>query len=89
MAEKSTIIDPATADHIELLASLGARTSKLSLFGILNKCSTPSGVRLLRSNLYQPPIDRELIQDRLTLVEELITDAGFFNSMKILQIFES
>ena len=82
MAERSTIIDPATADHIELLASLGARTSKLSLFGILNKCSTPSGVRLLRSNLYQPPIDRELIQDRLTLVEELITDAGFFNSMK-------
>ena len=82
VAEKSTIIDPATADHIELLASLGARKSKLSLFGVLNKCTTPSGVRLLRSNLYQPPIDPEVIQDRLCLVEELINDMGFFNSLR-------
>ena len=82
VAEKSTIIDPATADHIELLASLGAKKSKLSLFGVLNKCVTASGVRLLRSNLYQPPIDLEVIQDRLCLVEELINDMGLFNSMK-------
>ena len=82
VAEKSTIIDPATADHIELLASLGARKSKLSLFGVLNKCVTPSGVRLLRSNLYQPPIDLDVIQDRLCLVEELINDMGFFNSLR-------
>ena len=82
VAEKSTLIDPATADHIELLASLGAKKSKLSLFGVLNKCTTASGVRLLRSNLYQPPIDLEVIQERLCLVEELINDMGLFNSMR-------
>ena len=40
VAEQSTIIDPATAEHIELMSSLGHNKSKLSLFGVLNHCST-------------------------------------------------
>ena len=82
VAEKSTIIDPATAENIELLSSLGTRHKKGSLFGVLNKCSSNSGVRLLRANLYQPPIDAEVINNRLEFVDELVTDVGFFNSLK-------
>ena len=33
VAEQSTIIDPATAEHIELMSSLGQSKSKLLLFG--------------------------------------------------------
>ena len=40
VAEQSTIIDPATAEHIELMNSLGQSKSILSLFGVLNHCST-------------------------------------------------
>ena len=82
VAEKSSIIDPATAENVELLASLGPRKSKLSLFGLLNKCSSFTGIRLLRSNLYQPPIDKDVINDRLELVEELTQDICFYNSLK-------
>ena len=82
VAENTTVIDPATAEHIELLTSLGPRKSKLSLFGVLNKCTTFTGVRLLRSNLYQPPIDKTVIEDRLNLVEELINDMPFYNSLR-------
>ena len=74
VAEKSSSIDPATAENVELLASLGPRKSKLSLFGLLNRCSSFTGIRLLRSNLYQPPIDKDIINDRLELVEELTQD---------------
>ena len=42
-AEQCTIIDPETAEHIELMNSLGDRKSKLSLFGCLNKCLTRGG----------------------------------------------
>ena len=52
MAEQATVIDPATAEHIELMCSLGQRKSKLSLFGVLNHCSTPGGVRLLKCGLF-------------------------------------
>ena len=82
MAEKSTVIDPATAEHIELLHSLGPKRNNLSLFGILNKCKSQIGVRLLRSNLYQPPIDEQVIKSRLELVEEMIEDLNFFNSIR-------
>ena len=82
VAEKSTVIDPATAEHIELLHSLGTKRNNLSLFGILNKCKSHGGVRLLRSNLYQPPIDEQVIKNRLELVDELIEDLNFFNSIR-------
>ena len=71
MAEQATVIDPATAEHIELMCSLGQRESKLSLFGVLNHCSTPGGVRLLRCGLFQPPVDQALIVARQEAVAEL------------------
>ena len=84
VAEQSTIIDPATAEHIELMSSLGQSKSKLSLFGVLNHCSTQGGVRLLRSNLFQPPIDKKVITDRLEVVEELIDNMSLRHNLKSL-----
>ena len=84
VVEQSTIIDPATAEHIELMSSLGQSKSKLSLFGVLNHCSTQGGVRLLRSNLFQPPIDKKVITDRLEVVEELIDNMSLHHNLKSL-----
>ena len=47
MADKSTVIDPQTAEHIELMASLGDKKSRLSLFGVMNHCVTKGG-RMMR-----------------------------------------
>ena len=82
VAEKSTIIDPVTADHLELLAPRGQKKSKVTLFGLLNQCSSEAGVRLLRSNLFQPPRDVDLINDRLELLEELVTDVNKYSSIR-------
>jgi hypothetical protein len=52
VADKSTVIDPQTAEHIELMTCLGDKKSKLSLFGVMNHCVTkgedqkPSRLRL-------------------------------------------
>ena len=51
--ESSTIIDPETAEQIELMNCLVQKKSAKSLFAVMNQCSTPGGVRLLRSNLFQ------------------------------------
>jgi DNA mismatch repair ATPase MutS len=40
VADKSTVIDPQTAEHIELMTCLGDKKSKLSLFGVMNHCLT-------------------------------------------------
>ena len=39
-AQLCTTIDPLTAEHIELITSIGDQKSKFSLFGCLNKCTT-------------------------------------------------
>ena len=80
--EKSTIIDPVTADHLELLAPRGQKKSKVTLFGLLNQCSSEAGVRLLRSNLFQPPREIDLINERLELLEELVTDVNKYSSIR-------
>ena len=82
VAERSTIIDPSTADHLELLAPRGQKKTKVTLFGLLNQCSSEGGVRLLRSNLYQPPRDLDLINKRLELVEEMVSDINSYNNIR-------
>ena len=82
VAEKSTIIDPVTTDHLELLAPRAQKKSKVTLFGLLNQCSSEPGVRLLRSNLFQPPREVNLINDRLELLEELVNDVNKYSSIR-------
>ena len=75
------MIDPATAEHIELISSLGPERNKLSLFGILNHCSTKGGVKLLRSGLFQPPVNRQLIEERQEAVTELIESINLYDDL--------
>jgi DNA mismatch repair ATPase MutS len=64
LAEQTTIIDNATAEHIKLMNCLGQ--SRLSLLGVLIHCSTQGDAWLLRSNLFQPPINSKVC-DKLSL----------------------
>jgi hypothetical protein len=51
------MVDVETAKHVELLSSsIGGRKTKGSLFGVLNRCSTPGGTKMLRASLFQPPV---------------------------------
>ena len=61
------IIDVDTAKHVELLSSSMSMRKKTSLYGVLNKCSTPGGSKLLRATLFQPPIQVILTHFRFYL----------------------
>ena len=47
----------------------GGRRVNNSLFGLLNHCATPGGVRHLRASLYQPPVRQDIIQRRLDAIQ--------------------
>ena len=83
-ADQVTVIDPATAEHIELMSSLGPERNKLSLFGMMNHCTTKGGIKLLRSNLFQPPVDQQLIEARQEAVTELIDSINLYDDLRSL-----
>lgn len=81
-SKDTTLIDVETVKNVELLVPLSNPKSPNSLFGLLNHCTTPGGVRLLRANLFQPPLREDVIEARLDAVEELIEKPGIFHSLQ-------
>jgi DNA mismatch repair protein MSH4 len=71
-SEDSAMIDTETIRNVELLSPLmsgsGARANN-SMFGLLNHCATPGGVRQLRASLYQPPVKVNVMEYRLDAIQ--------------------
>jgi DNA mismatch repair protein MSH5 len=58
-------------DHPSYLGS-GRSKEGLSLFGIMNYCKSPGGKKLLRNWFMRPPIDIQIIHERLNTISFLL-----------------
>jgi len=69
---RNMIIDNVTSRNLELTQSLREGGRQGSLLGLLDRCMTAMGRRLLRRWIELPLIQRKMIEKRLDAVEELI-----------------
>ncbi|XP_033221031.1 uncharacterized protein LOC117175433 [Belonocnema kinseyi] len=70
-SQGATLIDVESALSLELVSSYGPQRN-YSLFSSLDRCVTPMGRRLLRSQILQPPCDDRVIKQRQACVSELV-----------------
>ena len=68
-------LDPATRANLELEPLNRSARREGSMLGVLDRTRTPMGARLLRRRLCRPSLDRQIIEDRLNLVEALLANA--------------
>lgn len=79
------ILDMETAQRLELVLSRTPNKNVCgSLLGVLNYCTTVSGLRFLRTSILQPPLDLSLINTRLSCVTELICNPGLLHSLQVV-----
>lgn len=64
-------VDSVSRANLELSKSLREGGRRGSLLGLLDRCQTSMGRRLLRRRLEEPLLDEKAIKDRLDAVEEL------------------
>jgi len=67
-------LDVATRRNLELLETIGERSVKGSLLGVLDGTITPMGGRLLRQWITRPLLDLEPLAERLSAVQALHDD---------------
>ena len=80
--EGSMMIDLSTIKSLELIQNLQKAKSKDCLYGILNETSTPMGARLLKSNVLQPVVDVQYLEERFDAVEELTIKEDVFFAVR-------
>ena len=68
--DETVIMDAATRRNLEIDSSLGP-SEEYTLAGLMDRCATPMGSRLLRSWLSQPLRDRPTLRMRQDAVETL------------------
>ncbi|XP_031835707.2 mutS protein homolog 4 isoform X2 [Nomia melanderi] len=66
-------IDLESARSLELVQSQCGQRN-VSLLGVLDRCSTPMGRKLLRANILQPSCEECVIVDRQTAIAELVSN---------------
>ncbi|GFG40763.1 hypothetical protein Cfor_06041, partial [Coptotermes formosanus] len=71
-SQNTMVIDMKTAHFLELILSLRGSNNQCSLMGVMNHCHTNGGIRLLRSNILEPPCLLETILTRLDCVQEIV-----------------
>lgn len=67
-------IDANSMRNLELVQSIRNGSKEGTLFWLLDETATAMGARKLRSWIHQPLADKGMIEDRLTLVENLIEE---------------
>lgn len=67
-------LDPHTRRNLELFESGRNGTVKGSLLWVLDKTRSPMGGRLIRRWIGQPLLDLQILQHRLDVIGELLTD---------------
>ncbi len=73
--EDSVILDAASRRNLELEHSLGGQPEH-TLLGLLDRCVTPMGARLLRRWMHRPVRDRVLLGRRQASVRQLLDTRG-------------
>ncbi|HRZ53730.1 MAG TPA: DNA mismatch repair protein MutS, partial [Candidatus Contendobacter sp.] len=74
--EDSVILDAASRRNLELEHSLSGRHEH-TLIGILDRCVTPMGGRLLRRWLHRPLRDRIVLGQRQDSLRQLLDNGGY------------
>ncbi len=65
------ILDSISLRNLEITESIFSKDKSKTLYGILNKCKTAGGSRLLKKHLSNPLLDSKLIEERLDSIEQL------------------
>lgn len=81
--EKFMKIDGAAMRALNLFPAVGDTNKNMSLFGLLNKCKTAIGSRLLSQWIKQPLLDMEEINTRLSIVETFLNDTVLRESLMV------
>ncbi|KAF0754140.1 Uncharacterized protein FWK35_00019612, partial [Aphis craccivora] len=72
--DKFVHLDSAGVQALNLFSNSGTMSKNDSILGIFNKCRSPHGQRLLTQWIRQPLRDLNKINERLNIVETLVTD---------------
>ena len=78
-------LDSAAVRALNLDPQSG-ETRSMNLLGLLNKCSTPQGQRLLAQWLKQPLLNKSKIEDRLDMVELLVGEIQLLQALQEEQL---
>ena len=69
------LLDRSTRRNLELCETMREKTKRGSLLWVLDKTKTAMGARMLRNAVEQPLIEKEMIEERLDAVEDLVNQA--------------
>jgi DNA mismatch repair protein MSH4 len=76
-------LDRSTITSLELFQNVrNSKGTSSTLFGLLNSTLTPQGRRMIRSTLFQPSTNRDLITERHEAVEELSSNEDLFTEVR-------